>query len=78
MHSTAVCCKYHTFPYVHGQISNIYKYKGKVKLCSQNPQKYVGHGGIAPFMLKLSSRWRQVASFTLHHLYSQGKCPSTH
>jgi len=58
MRSAVVCHKYRAVPSVCGPISNIYKYKGKVQLCSHNPKKHVGHGGIAPLTLKLSSRWR--------------------
>jgi hypothetical protein len=39
---------------------------------------YLGSGGIAPYILELSTRWRQVASFKLRPLYPQGKsswCP---
>ena len=56
VHSAAVCHKYRAVLSVHCLISNIYKYKGKVNLCSHNPEKHVGHGGIAPLILKLSSR----------------------
>ena len=56
MHSAAVCHKYRAVPSVCCQKSNIYKYRGKVKLCSHNPKRHVGHGGIAPLILKLSIR----------------------
>jgi hypothetical protein len=36
---------------------------------------YWGSGGIAPHILDLDTRWRQVVSFTLRPLYLQGKSP---
>jgi hypothetical protein len=53
--------------------------KVKLTLCLTKHhamKTYWGSGGIAPRILDLGTRWRQMVSFTPRPLYPQGKSPS--